>query len=277
MAKNVRVHELAKELGMTNAETVELCHSLGVPIKGQSSSLNEAYADMVRRKAEREGLTRDEQPQEAPAESGGSKAKKTGSTIRIHALAKELQMTNPELVAFCQSLDLAVKGHSSTLNEDDAAMVREKAQQAGLIGSTAPAPAPAADESAAIAEAEPAEQPAIKLESSAAEDSVDETPDSTPEADGGSSDEAPTPEPPADPAPRVISSAGPGSQPDRVVSSPGPESAKAAPPTESDRPSSSAAPPDTSGRGKWSPNSAASGSSSVIEWKTHSSAPGSSK
>ena len=45
MAKNVRVHELAKELGMTNAETVELCHSLGVPIKGQSSSLNEAYAD----------------------------------------------------------------------------------------------------------------------------------------------------------------------------------------------------------------------------------------
>ncbi|MEC9224733.1 MAG: translation initiation factor IF-2 N-terminal domain-containing protein, partial [Actinomycetota bacterium] len=176
MAKNVRVHELAKELGMTNAEMVELCHSLGVPIKGQSSSLNEAYADMVRRKAEREGLTRDEQPQEAPAESVGSKAKKAGSTIRIHALAKELQMTNPELVAFCQSLDLAVKGHSSTLNEDDAAMVREKAQQAGLTGSTAPAPAPAADESAAIVEAEPAQQPATKPESSAAEESVDEAP-----------------------------------------------------------------------------------------------------
>ncbi|MGB0822397.1 MAG: translation initiation factor IF-2 N-terminal domain-containing protein, partial [Ilumatobacteraceae bacterium] len=243
------MHELAKELGMTNAETVELCHSLGVPIKGQSSSLNEAYADMVRRKAEREGLTRDEQPQEAPAESGGSKAKKAGSTIRIHALAKELQMTNPELVAFCQSLDLAVKGHSSTLNEDDAAMVREKAQQAGLTGSTASAPAPAAapaaDEPLVVAEAEPAEQPASEPESASVEESVDETPDSTPEADGGSSDEAPTPEPPADPAPRVISSAGPGSQPDRVVSSPGPESAKAAPPTESDRPSSSASPRPT--------------------------------
>ena len=36
MAKNLRVHELAKELGMTNAETVELCHSLGVPIKGST-------------------------------------------------------------------------------------------------------------------------------------------------------------------------------------------------------------------------------------------------
>ena len=183
MAKNVRVHELAKELGMTNAETVELCHSLGVPIKGQSSSLNEAYADMVRRKAEREGLTRDEQPQEAPAESGVSKAKKAGSTIRIHALAKELQMTNPELVAFCQSLDLAVKGHSSTLNEDDAAMVSEKAQQAGLTGSTAstpaPAAAPAADEPLVVAEAEPAEQPAAEPESASVEESVDETPDST--------------------------------------------------------------------------------------------------
>ena len=140
---------------MTNAEIVELCHSLGVPIKGQSSSLNEAYADMVRRKAEREGLTRDEQPQEAAAESGGSKGKKPGSNIRIHALAKELQMSNPELVEFCKSLDLAVKGHSSTLSEEDASMVREKASKAGLVGSVTSTPdsAPTADEPA------PAPQP----------------------------------------------------------------------------------------------------------------------
>ena len=32
---------------MTNAEAVELCGVLGVPIKSHSSSLNEAYADMV--------------------------------------------------------------------------------------------------------------------------------------------------------------------------------------------------------------------------------------
>ena len=50
---------------MTNAEAVDLCGVLGVPIKSHSSSLNEAYADMVRRKAVREGLTRDEQPEEA--------------------------------------------------------------------------------------------------------------------------------------------------------------------------------------------------------------------
>ncbi len=42
MAKNIRVHELAKELGMTNAETVDLAGKLGVPVKSHSSSLNEA-------------------------------------------------------------------------------------------------------------------------------------------------------------------------------------------------------------------------------------------
>ena len=46
VAKNMRVHELAKELGMTNQEVVDLCGVLGVPVKSHSSSLNEAYADM---------------------------------------------------------------------------------------------------------------------------------------------------------------------------------------------------------------------------------------
>ena len=33
---------------MTNAEAVDLCQVLGVPVKSHSSSLNEAYSDMVR-------------------------------------------------------------------------------------------------------------------------------------------------------------------------------------------------------------------------------------
>jgi translation initiation factor IF-2 len=64
-AKKIRIHELAKELGMTNAEVLDLCGVLGVAAKGPSSSLAEAYADMVTRRAERDGLTRGEQPEEA--------------------------------------------------------------------------------------------------------------------------------------------------------------------------------------------------------------------
>ncbi len=73
-AKKIRIHELAKELGMTNAEVLDLCNVLGVAAKGPSSSLAEAYADMVTRRAERDGLTRDEQPEEAkPAKKAPAK------------------------------------------------------------------------------------------------------------------------------------------------------------------------------------------------------------
>src|SRR3954451_8643918 len=69
----MRLHELAKELGMMNQEVVDLCGVLGVPVKSHSSSLNEAYSDMVRRRAVREGLTRDEQPKEPKQERGPGK------------------------------------------------------------------------------------------------------------------------------------------------------------------------------------------------------------
>ena len=57
MAAKIRVHELAKELGLTNKETLDLCDALGIAAKTHSSSIEDAQADRVRRKAEREGLT----------------------------------------------------------------------------------------------------------------------------------------------------------------------------------------------------------------------------
>lgn len=60
----IRVHQLAKELGLTNRETLDLCASLGIAVATHSSSLEDAPADRVRRKAERDGLTRTEQPPE---------------------------------------------------------------------------------------------------------------------------------------------------------------------------------------------------------------------
>ena len=47
MAKSVRVYELARQLGMTNAEVIELCGSLGVDVKSHSSGMVEAQADRV--------------------------------------------------------------------------------------------------------------------------------------------------------------------------------------------------------------------------------------
>jgi translation initiation factor IF-2 len=72
VAGKIRVHELAKELGLTNKEAVDLCNVLGIGVKTHSSSIEEAQADRVRRKAERDGLKRDQQPEEPikPAKPG---------------------------------------------------------------------------------------------------------------------------------------------------------------------------------------------------------------
>ncbi|MGZ4790637.1 MAG: translation initiation factor IF-2 [Ilumatobacteraceae bacterium] len=70
----MRVHELAKKLGMTNAEMMALCEAMGVGVKTHSSTLIEAQADRLERRAIRDGLTRDEQPEEPkPAKKAAAK------------------------------------------------------------------------------------------------------------------------------------------------------------------------------------------------------------
>ena len=79
MPKNIRLHELAKELGMTNAEMMALCDAMGVGVKTQSSTLIEQQADRLRVCAKREGLTRDEQPEEPkPVKKAAKKAAAEG-------------------------------------------------------------------------------------------------------------------------------------------------------------------------------------------------------
>ena len=39
------MHELAKELGLTNKETLDLCETLGIGVKTHSSSIEDAQAD----------------------------------------------------------------------------------------------------------------------------------------------------------------------------------------------------------------------------------------
>jgi translation initiation factor IF-2 len=75
LAAKIRVYELARELGLTNKETLDLCIGLGIQAKSHSSSIEDAQADRVRRKADREGLRRDVQPEEEePAKPVKAKA-----------------------------------------------------------------------------------------------------------------------------------------------------------------------------------------------------------
>ncbi len=87
MPKKIRVYELAHELGLTNKEALDLCLSLGMGVKSHSSSIEDAQADRARRKADREGLRREVQPEEpAPAKQAPAKkavAKKATPVVPV--------------------------------------------------------------------------------------------------------------------------------------------------------------------------------------------------
>ncbi len=79
MPKKIRVYELAKELGLSNKEGLDLALSLGIGVKSHSSSIEDAQADRVRRKADAEGLRREVQPEEATSAKKKAAAKKAAA------------------------------------------------------------------------------------------------------------------------------------------------------------------------------------------------------
>ncbi len=81
MPKKIRVYELAKELGLTNKEGLELALSLGIGVKSHSSSIEDAQADRVRRKADAEGLRRPVQPEEPAPAKKAAKATKSARAV----------------------------------------------------------------------------------------------------------------------------------------------------------------------------------------------------
>ena len=64
--KRIRVYELARELGLSNKEALDLCERLRIGVKSHSSSIEDPQADRVRRLADAEGLRRPTQPEGEP-------------------------------------------------------------------------------------------------------------------------------------------------------------------------------------------------------------------
>ena len=62
--KKIKVSDLAKKLGMTSNELVDLASSLTIPVKGASSSLQPVFADMIEQTAQERGLVREVAPEE---------------------------------------------------------------------------------------------------------------------------------------------------------------------------------------------------------------------
>ena len=86
-----RVHEIAKELGMTTAEVIDLCGKIGIGVKGPSTTVIDSQANRIRARAEREGLMRDSQSEElqsAPVRNSQTEsvvATTTKPSKKVHA------------------------------------------------------------------------------------------------------------------------------------------------------------------------------------------------
>src|SRR5580698_1917221 len=91
--KKIRVYELARELGLTNKEALDLCVSLGIGVKSHSSSIEDAQADRVRRKADREGLRRAVQPEDPADDKATAKSTKATKAAAESITAPSSQAT----------------------------------------------------------------------------------------------------------------------------------------------------------------------------------------
>jgi translation initiation factor IF-2 len=137
LPKKIRVYELARELGLTNKEALDLCLDLGIGVKSHSSSIEDAQADRARRKADRDGLRREVSPPEPePVKKAAKKA-----AAPAPAPAKEAA-TAPETAPAAGPADAPAPAPTAP----------------APAPATAPAPAPAATEPAAPAP--PADRPA---------------------------------------------------------------------------------------------------------------------
>jgi translation initiation factor IF-2 len=157
VAGKIRVHELAKELGLTNSEAVKLCVDLGIGVKTHSSSIEEAQADRVRRKAEREGLKRDQQPEEPAKPVRKQAAKKGGAAANGHEPVAEVPPV--EVVTTPPIAEITVE--PVRVPEPAAAVVVEPAPVEAVVVTV---PATPVEEAPGVVTPAPAERPAASVE-----------------------------------------------------------------------------------------------------------------
>jgi translation initiation factor IF-2 len=63
--------------------------------------------------------------------------------IRIYELSKELNLENRDILAYCEDFNIAVKSHSSTITEAEAAQIRSAAERGPAASSSRPSSSPA--------------------------------------------------------------------------------------------------------------------------------------
>jgi len=128
LKKGKRVHELAKELGMTNAEVIDLCHKLGIGVKSPLSTVIKQHADRLRARADRDGATRGAQSTSAveiPVFKILASSRNDQKNKRISVLADELNVRELTLRWLVDAVRVTViEGKQPKINLRDEALVK---------------------------------------------------------------------------------------------------------------------------------------------------------
>ena len=141
LPKKIRVYELAKELGLTNKEGLELALSLGIGVKSHSSSIEDAQADRVRRKADADGLRRPVQPDEpAPAKKAAKSTKAAAAAPAAPPAIEDGAAAAPVSSAPAKKVAASSSGAVSTAPIKKAPARPVSAPAASAPGSAAQAP-----------------------------------------------------------------------------------------------------------------------------------------
>jgi translation initiation factor IF-2 len=213
------VYELARELGLENKETVDLCNALGIGVKSHSSSIVEPQADRVRRKAEREGLVREPRPD--TGDGDGQAAEAEAPAAKKAAPAKKV---------------VAKKAEAAPKPPAEPGAAEPSAPEAPTAPTPPPAAAPAASQ-AGRADAPMPRPPAVRPTPGVVKSSGGEHPPVRPRED-----EPAAAAPPAPPQPPAAAPPAPPAAPKPPAAAPEPPAAAPQPPAEAPEAPAAAAP-----------------------------------
>lgn len=155
----IKVHELAKEFGMSSKELMTHLETLGIPVKSHATSLVDAYVDMVRaslapviesRKAEIEAAKAEEQ----------EKAEQEAKRIEEERKAEELERRKAEEGERKRREEERKKREAQKAAAESEARARAEAENAALEGS---APVEEIEETPEVPVVEEAPKPKKKL------------------------------------------------------------------------------------------------------------------
>ena len=163
----MRVHELAKEFGMTSKELLDRLAELRIPAKNHASTLVDAYVDKIRKQLGPEIAERQAEMAEERAKEEAAEAVRLEADEVARKAAEDERRKAEEAERSRRDEEQRVRAEETARRREEEAAVRE----AAVVRAPAPAPTPkptAAPAPAAAAKAAPAPKAAVKAAAAAA-------------------------------------------------------------------------------------------------------------